>query len=330
MYIEMSAFSNNTNGVYSVVPDMKTSSGDVVVSTEKHPNANLELDSRDRITGTVAKPQNQDWNNFTITKGYNILQGQFSSIKLNEIRFPWSIPNVPLSLTKILIGVGVQNTPQTLYTLSIPPGFYTGTELVIELNNEITNQAIPVEERPVFSYTKDGQFVLSSPTGFTNSIFPTVSDSDLLKPITTNSLAKIMGFWGNNVDYSVPRQIQRSDYAPMLYTRYVDICSRSLTKYQNAIDTSTAQINKSNIICRLYCADNTNTQTIDSTGRPIIPGESPFIIYRQFVNEKVMRWNGQNSIDSIDIQVYDDSGNLCELLPGCTIDFQMTFQALEA
>ena len=57
----------------------------------------------------------------------------------------------------------------------------------------------------------------------------------------------------------------------------------------------------------------------------------PFVIHRQFKNTKVMKWNNQNSVDRVDIQLYDDAGRALRLPVDNTTyqDFQITFQSAE-
>ena len=90
----------------------------------------------------------------------------------------------------------------------------------------------------------------------------------------------------------------------------------------------------------MYIADETSTALIDASGNPIYPGESPLIIHRQIKNPKVMRWNGQNSIATIDLQLYDQYGDPLYVggfnkqtqtqAPTANVgEFQITFSASE-
>ena len=115
----------------------------------------------------------------------------------------------------------------------------------------------------------------------------------------------------------------------MTYTDYIDITSDVLTQYQELTDTSTDSTNPNHIICRLYIANETSTASTDASGSPVLPGTIYTMIHRQFVNPKVIRWNGQNSIDRIDIRLYDDQGRPLYLLPNSANDFQMSFRAVE-
>jgi hypothetical protein len=57
-------------------------------------------------------------------------------------------------------------------------------------------------------------------------------------------------------------------------------------------------------------------------------GYAPFIINRQFTNERMMRWTADNSIGNMTIQLYDDLGQplVYTWLPR---PFQITFNVYE-
>jgi hypothetical protein len=293
------------------------------VNSSLAPNVNLVLDSFDRNSGTILRPTTQPLNNFNLTKGSNILQGQFNSIKVQEINFPWSIPNIVKGKTDSLAIETTQDIG-TYYQLTIPEGFYTGTQLADALNVQINATTIPV--KPSFAYLPNGSFEFSCADDTVNlAIVPVVNGivvvagSGVYPPLNSCTLTTIMGYSEVYYPYSALISIAQpvntlvSGFAPLLYTSYVDICSDSLTQFQGAGDVSTAIISKQNVICRMYVADETSTPTVDASGNPVYPGMAPFIIHRQFKNAKVMRWNGQNSVGTIDIQLYDQWGQLLEV-----------------
>jgi hypothetical protein len=89
--------------------------------------------------------------------------------------------------------------------------------------------------------------------------------------------------------------------APLTYTQYIDICSPQLCKFQFFRDGSTTNLaRRSDVICRLYIANNVATQEEEGT--------RPFVISRQYKNARVMRWTADNAVGTIDINLYDDVG----------------------
>ena len=141
----------------------------------------------------------------------------------------------------------------------------------------------------------------------------------------------MMGFNFATQNYTVPSAVLVGGSASMVYTQYIDICSDVLTQYQNLPDASTGTPNLQHVICRLYVSNETSTTNADASGNPLFPGMVPFVIHRQFKNPKVMKWNNQNSVDRIDIQLFDDAGRSLRIpVDGTTYqDFQITFQSAE-
>lgn len=328
----MSAFSRSGLPVYQGGPDPATSAKPPSVRSVMADNGHFCLNSADRITGTAIQPNNQPYNNFIISPGYPILQGNFGSVRLAEVRFPWCIPNVNTYNNILLVLVnGVS------YPVPVNIGFYNGESLATELNNSITGAggypgaAIPAGQQPTVAYDNNGSFTITPQAGDTVAVGPNIDPANLQNyPANLKCLAQLMGF--ANQQWFVPGAVGAAisgGFAPMLYTDYVDICSDVMTQYQDQGDVSTFPASKRHIICRLYIADEISLTSETNTGAPIIPGEAPFMIHRQFKNPKIMRWNGQNSIDRIDIQLFDDAGNPLFTPVRGVPNFQITFLASE-
>lgn len=95
------------------------------------------------------------------------------------------------------------------------------------------------------------------------------------------------------------------------YTQYIDICSPTLCQAQFVRDGNTNQFSiHRDLICRLYINNEVSLFQTDPTGT------RPFTIHRQFKNAKIMKWSVDRSIDAIDIQLYDQFGNILPRLPG--------------
>jgi len=282
------------------------------INSSMAPNVNLVLDSFDRLTGTIFSDLGvQPINNFVLAPSRNILQGQFDSLKVQEVTIPFSIPNIVANRTN-QFAFTTSEVAGTNYLITVPEGFYTGAQLATEINTQITNiiDAL-LTDRPVFTYTKNGLF-LASCTVYNLALYPVVNGITLTSGtagnvgVNTCTLLAIMGYLNAYYPYNlISRKTLLSGFAPLLYTNYIDICSDSLTQFQQSADVSTSLASKSNVICRVYIADETSTPTVDASGNPVYPGMVPFVIHRQFKNAKVMRWNGQNSVGSIDLQLFD-------------------------
>ena len=329
----MSAFGSGSIANYSTNPLMEGYTKKVVSHVGE--NGNLVISSKDRFGGTFANPQSQPYNRFTIQKGFPLQQGQIMNIKLSEVLFPYAIPNV----NEYNNSFGISNDPDGLISVQVivPTGFYTGATLVATINPLIST-ALSATNVPVLSYNANTNVFTftQSGAGHPVSIYPILNSSggpvfSTNAPITSPSILSMMGFNFATQNYSTPSPVLVSGPASLVYTQYIDICSDVLTQYQNLPDASTGTPNLQHVICRLYIANETSTTNADASGNPVFPGMVPFVIHRQFKNTKVMKWNNQNSVDRVDIQLYDDAGRALRLPVDNTTyqDFQITFQSAE-
>jgi hypothetical protein len=330
----MSAFGQGSLANYSAHPLVEGYAKKVI--THNGANGNLVINSKDRFGGSFSFPTSQPYNNFTIQKGFPIQQGQIMDIKLSEILFPYAIPNV----NNYNNSFGISNDPDGLISvqITVPTGFYTGATLASTINPLIST-AFSATNAPTLAYNANTNVFtfVQSGVGHPVSIYPILNPGgggavfNSSAPVTSPSILSMMGFNFTTQDYSLPSAIQVGGSAPLVYTQYIDICSDVLTQYQNLPDASTGTPNHQHVICRLYIANETSTTNNDASGNPIFPGMTPFVIHRQFKNTKVFKWNSQNSVDRIDIQLYDDAGRLLRLPDNNTTypDFQITFQSSE-
>ena len=324
------------------------------VSTD-NANANLLLNSRDRNTGNLSTKRIQSFNNFTLQKGFPILQGQINSLKVNEITMPLPY-NITTYNNTMCIYAFANNgniANNQIVNMTLQPGFYTGTQLATALTALIAG-VLPNSgaNPPSFKYTGDGRFIIAtdiSGTGlgglglspFINPPVPGVYPGNvsvieaLFATVSPSAMGLINTLGFNNFIFNTMRipknavDIYAGGTASLAYTEYIDICSDVLTQYQELTDTATDTTNPAHILCRLYIANEVSLPQVDASGNPVLPGTQYTKIHRQFKNAKILRWNGQNSIDRIDLQLFDDLGRPLYVPPlGCD-DFQITFSAVE-
>lgn len=316
-------------------------------------NASIVLNSRDATGGTYNASKFN-------AENQNIIQGQIHSIAVAEVNFPYDIPNIqkgPIwsAAAAPPSGVnpyGIYNSFQiftdvisppagVVLDIAITPGFYTGTELATAINNAITAENV-AQGNPVtnaadlplcvyddssnrFSFTLDApvtaalQWFFASP--FTYPVNQTAASTNVLG----KDILSIMGFQtnqnGGNPFVSQADPLFAGGSAPMSFTQYIDICSPLMTQYQYFRDGSTSnKARRADVICRLYIANNVATQEEEGT--------RPFIINRQFQNERVMRWSAESAVGQIDINLFDDVGQplLTSWVPR---PFQITFNCFE-
>ena len=118
------------------------------------PNAVMATSSFDRTTGTFQTPIYQPYNNFRIqNQGGNIVQGQMNKISVTEVMFPYCTPTIFVGKNDFIhlwyhdVSANGQIEEVTaIYSFQIPYNFYTGLELVNELN---ALNSTPTAEEPV-------------------------------------------------------------------------------------------------------------------------------------------------------------------------------------
>jgi hypothetical protein len=277
------------------------------VETCRHPaSAFLLIDSQDRVQSSSSsdpsvavqeKPESflQPMNNFTIYKRQPFLTGYFHRIAVTECRFEFGTPNVNRRNNLIQFDV-VDVSGGNFVTIEINEGFYTPDELASELetqlNTDISGATWTVNYiADCFEITCSDEFVISPYP------YPTVEQ-------TLRGLFYMMNFSAKNNGF-VPANYSTTQigmfHPPLVYTRYIDICSRTLTQYQKVKDNSTRENQTPAVLCRIYLTNDEN---------PAYPGSAGTVIERIWNTPKYSSWSPGQFIDQIDIQLRDDAGNL--------------------
>lgn len=336
----------------------------------------LCLDSADRGVSTtlagdiLVTPSTQPFNDFRLQKPQALVQGGIKRLKLNEVRFPYTTPNIVADVTSF-VWMQLYSSPNTLvaedqfdlFTSTPTPsgatvdflegsGFYTATDIGERLIEILNADA-------TFGATSTWSYVASYAGGFTLSVAPkagqtqqyfTMTSSELSNlgdiPFPPKSLLTVLGFDSVNSFANLTFAATTSKtavWSPLTFTQYIDITSTNLTRFQTIADTNTRQNSRGNLICRLFVADE-NSQLPTTTpvwngsntifyNNALPAGSQPYTIHRQFQEPKVFRWESEASINWIDIQLYDDCGNLLWIPTANNTssppNFQITFKCSE-
>ena len=302
----------------------------------------LHIDSNDRykfdpvnLLYNDTKQINE--NNFILNNNQNFNAGYFKRLAVTEVDLPFVTPNVNQYNNKLWF----QGEDTDLLYALIPEGFYTGEELADTIEASLnsgtdTFQAdgtVLAYGNPnwTVSYNSDGTFTFENSedtfaisTGF-------ASQWDVQSVRGRKTINDLIGF-----NYGGPEPAlvdsQTGGVASLAFTRYIDVVSNKLTKFQNAKDGLTQINNYNGILCRIYLDNSTNiinnmryTGTIhttegvpDSFGMttltPYVPfqfGTRPVVnIYREYKNPKWIEWNRNEFVSDLDIKLYDDQGQL--------------------
>jgi len=232
----------------------------------QHPNATMATSSLDRISGSQAFPQFQPYPNFRVqTLGGNIIQGQVNKIRVAEIMFPYNFPTIAVGQNDTMAVqfqtyiVGTGAGALLPFALTVPPGYYTGTELAaavqtalntlqtsvavgwpagtIAVTFDTTNQAIvfrnttsysaaPVAINYFFSWAPDTQVTVS----------PLVQNA---QSFNTQDLTFTMGFRNyfasNPVVIVPPTTVYNNCIAPLNYPGAGTFAGINYASYANAV-----------------------------------------------------------------------------------------------
>jgi hypothetical protein len=186
----------------------------------------------------------------------------------------------------------------------------------------------------------------TSPPRYQPPSAPDWTVGNTINSVAGNSALNLMGFdalgnweYNTSIRYSTPQNIitKVSNWAPLTYTSYIDFVSNNLTKYQEVSDASSKTNSTGAVILRLFLNDETSTVPVkvyDASGVVVTTdfgnaGSFPFVIHRQFVCPKVFKWNAGASIDTIDLQLFDDTGLPLQVPQQGLPNFQITFLATE-
>lgn len=284
-------------------------------------------------------------NNFTIQSPGALIYGYMYKMIVSQIQVQYNIPTIIASgdildanRSNDVFYIADSRRIAPAEAVNIPYGFYTPNELAAMLQLQIQATAIGVYATITVSFDATDGFVFQSTSvpqrGF---YFPDIEELQTtpaiqLSPSAVNRTLRTYRTLGitikNSYDLSIilTRQ-QSSEYPTFLYTPYIDICSDVLTNYQKVKDTNTSPEKIKGLIARVYLSGAGNPQI--TTPNSAL-GSAPFVLTADLNSPKVIRWTPDVAVPSIDIQVFDQYG---DLLPGPDLgystEFQMTLLGVE-
>jgi hypothetical protein len=313
-------------------------------------STHVVLNSADRFNNGTPNQINAvgaDWNNFRLQKPAALLDAYAQRIQVTEVRFPWYIPNV--TSKNNIFTIIVSNPAPVVLEIGIPTGFYTQASLVTTINGAILGEEAAAGLAPgsgptlavinnVIRFAAGSlPFVLASPASPFNINVPQVPLMSPYQFQTLPSLLRTLGVDYRDIvstytplsgQYTPPGNFILANPSTYLYTDYIDITSDKLNYFADVRDGGSSNLAPPNLVCRLYLADEISLTSANP------PGTAPFIIHRQFKTPKAVKWDPTAFMDWLDIEVYDQYGNLVPLpgtiRQGSYPDFQITLLASES
>jgi hypothetical protein len=284
----------------------------------------LTIDSEDRYASyndARDNLRNISPYNFTLANGKVLLAGFFTRMAIQQVVFPWTIPNINQK-TRDIRFVYNNGAGEVTRQVLVPTGFYTPTQLATAIQGLVRAIGVAdaiadlatftmtygaVNNLPVFEYT------VTSAT-LTVGFAPMASNSTLYPyPPTTKQLFDLLGFNLGDLVLAVQNS-GTVTYAQAI--RYIDIVSPDLVQCASLHDGSSLSISRDSL-CRLYLADidSTNVKGLLPSNALYAPaGTLPGTINYLPPIAKQIAWRANQNIgSSVRFQVYDDNGDLLDI-----------------
>ena len=286
--------------------------------------AYLLIDSKDRYeTAQQQVLGNIPANQFQVQRGNALLYGYFTRLAITQVLFDWKLPTIVTDKNDTLYVTNV--TTNTTEDIVLDEGFYTPNQLASEMASKIAASgtlglagmtcAFNAQIGGFFFESNGDDFCFADPTDLALALPPDVQTL-VLRTYAT------VGVTSGNTSTVIPTPDQSLAPPNMIYTRYVDIVSKELTKYQSVKDNDTSPVNQlSQVIARVYTTPpNTyiptgvvpGCPTTGATDASIALGDRAFTICVDYNTPKHIRWVPGEAIYNTDFQVFDEFG---ELLP---------------
>jgi hypothetical protein len=232
-----------------------------------------------------------DWQ--TNLKHY-ALNGYFTRLALTQLQFQWNLPTI-ISGWNDVFGIVVGGDASGV---QLTEGYYTPTTLAAEIE-DVLQAKYPAENFTCTYNAVLGAFAIDN-TGGTETFY--IGPADLNNHREVRTLITL-GFTPN----ISPSTAFIGNTPTMLPTRYINMHSSYIAKFQDVKDTSTSQdIIYNNLICRIYPVPG--NYRIDVTDN-FSPGSTPFVINLDFSSPKQIMWNPNEALANFDIQLRDEFGD---------------------
>jgi hypothetical protein len=291
--------------------------------------AELLIDSMDRYKAGFPQygDENTTSSNWRTNLPNYVMNGYFTRLAITQIQFFWNLPTIIPGYNETIVVVADVGGAEATEVIAITPGFYTPNTLAAEIEDQL-QAAFPAEGFTcVFA---NGAFKIQATNAFlvvdAGSLDPTVYTSDEIREVVHT--LQTLGFENATSDPAKAATTFIGGIPTMLPTRYIDILSSYITKFQEVKDSSTSQAIIYNcIIARVYPVPPNSRIDIAPDGGP---SENPFIITIDYNTPKNIMWSPQEALANFDIQLRDEFGDLIPWSAQYGCEYQLTMQVSES
>jgi hypothetical protein len=235
------------------------------------------------------------------------LNGYFTRVAVTQIQFQWNLPTIIAGYNDsfyVDISGGVD---AGVHEIILVPGYYNPQDLAAEIEDQLQAECPGSGFTCVWSVL-NGAFVIQATESFIIVSLSTIAST--LAPGDANRFRRTyttLGFQYSGASNGASTEYYASP-PTMLYTRYIDILSSYLAKFQDVKDSSTSQnLNFNCKIARVYpISASLPTYLTETAG----PSYAPFIITIDYATPKQIMWNPDEAVNNFDIQLRDEFGDI--------------------
>ena len=289
-------------------------------------SAFLCIDSEDRYANGQPNPflaaenrvlygSENPGNSFSIQKRQPLLYGIFRRVGLVQTQLNYRVPTIVAGKNDEFV---IDISGGATHIVILAEGYYDASGLAAHIQAEVLNLAGP--PIPGFTCVYDAQygaFTMAQGAGTVQFAFNTgggSADGDVI-----NRTNITIGVQQTNLNYATTHFLATPQ---LLFTRFVDIVSSRLAKFQRVKDSDTLATNKSNILTRVYLtAPNTRSDPSITCG--------PIDICVDPNTPKHSMWSIDEAVYELDFQLYDEYGDLLPWTTNYNTEFQITLLASE-
>ena len=284
-------------------------------------SAHFLVSSVDRYTDTfdrVLSPKTSA--KWIMSKPYNLLYGYFTRLALTQLQFQWNLPTI-IEGVNDEFGITIGGVT---FTVVLTQGWYDLDALATAIEDAVTDADEYDEAWGFTCGVYEGALSLEADVVFTPFPGPPGDEAEVLNKflVTAGLFVKTA-----TLNPTTSKYVLVGGTAPMLYTKFIDICSQRLTQFQRVKDGTTLVNNpNADVIARVYACPPSATL---NSGQPGQLFSEPWVMTIDYNTPKHIRWSPDQAINNFDIQLKDEFGDIITWNVKYPTEFQMTFLASE-
>jgi hypothetical protein len=214
-------------------------------------------------------------------------------------------------------------SPANNYTISITQGFYTPSQLAAAIQAAVQTATAAATftctwntppNYNVFTFTDTSKFQFGFPQSLSTS-YP------------ANEATRFYNTIGATPNMFSPAALTMTSGIPtMQFTRWIDLCSSGLTKFQRVKDSTTLPVDSyTTTLARLYSTPpgNPPIDTASTAGKP-----GTWTV--DFQTPKYIKWDVKEVLSNFDLQLKDEYGTLLWWSPQYGCEYAFTLLASES